>query len=158
MSKEIEVKVVKRTKVEQPMTLLKAIERVVEVSKDSKLKAEAKAMMADEVRYLAERFGISELQAILFCICMEKGPRRVDYDDLASHLDLSKIRILRYASDIDALVHRRLLRYRDAKEEDDFDEDKIEDESDVFSGMDIDDLDMDVDLPDLGDLGQDNEE
>ena len=39
MAKKIETKVVKRTKVEKEMTLLRAIERVVEVSKDSKLKA-----------------------------------------------------------------------------------------------------------------------
>ena len=121
MAKKEEIKVVKRTKVEKEMTLLRAIERVVEVSKDSKLKAEAKAEMADEVRYVAERYGITERQAILFCVCMERGPRRVDYDDLASHLDVSNIRILSYAEDIDALVRRRLLRYRDAKDEDEFD-------------------------------------
>ena len=121
MEKNMITKVVKRAKVEQPMTLLKAIEHVVEVSKDSKLKAEAKAKMADEVRFLAERFGITERQAILFCISMEKGPRNVDYDDLARHLDVSNIRILSYAEDIDALVRRRLLRYRDAKDEDSFD-------------------------------------
>ena len=120
MEKKVITKIVKRTKLEQPMTLLKAIEQVVEVSRDSKLTAVAKAKMADEVRYLAERFGITERQAILFCICMEKGPRRVDYDDLASFLDVSNIRILSYAEDIDALVRRRLLRYRDAKDEDCF--------------------------------------
>lgn len=121
MAKKIETKVVRRTKVKQEMTLLRAIERVVEVSKESKLKAEAKAEMAEETRYLAERYGITERQAILFCICMEKGPRRVDFNDLARHLDVSNIRILSYAEDIDALVRRRLLRYRDAKDEDEFD-------------------------------------
>ena len=52
---------------------------------------------------------------------MEKGPNRVDYDDLASFLDLNKIGVLSYASDIDALVRRRLLKFRDVKDEDDFD-------------------------------------
>ena len=121
MAKKIETKVVKRTKLEQEMTLLRAIERVVEVSKESKLKAEAKAEMAEEVKYLAERYGITERQVILFCVCMEKGPRNVDYDDLARFLDVSNIRVLSYANDIDALVRRRLLRYRDAKDEDSFD-------------------------------------
>ena len=121
MPKKIETKVVKRTKIEREMTLLRAIERVVEVSRDSRLKAEAKAEMADEVRYLAGRYGITERQAILFCVCMEKGPRHVDYDDLAHFLDVNNIRILSFAEDIDALVRRRLLRYRDAKDEDSFD-------------------------------------
>ena len=52
---------------------------------------------------------------------MEKGPRRVDYDDLASYLDINKISALGFAADIDALVRRRLLRFRDVKDEDDFD-------------------------------------
>lgn len=102
-------------------TLLQAIERVVELSRDSKLSEDFFLQASVEIGFLCDNFGISEVQAVLFCVCMERGPRRVDYDDLAHHLDLSKIRILRYASDIDALVHRRLLRYRDAKEEDDFD-------------------------------------
>lgn len=102
-------------------TLLQAIERVVELSRDSKLSDDFFLQASAEIGFLCDSFGISEVQAVLFCVCMERGPRRVDYDDLAHHLDLSKIRILRYASDIDALVHRRLLRYRDAKEEDDFD-------------------------------------
>ena len=102
-------------------TLLQAIERVVELSRDSKLSDDFFLQASAEIGFLCDSFGISEVQAVLFCVCMERGPRRVDYDDLAHHLDLSKIRILRYASDINALVHRRLLRYRDAKEEDDFD-------------------------------------
>ncbi len=121
MAKKIETKVVKKTKVERDLTLLRAIENIVEVSRDSKLSATAKAEMAEETKLLAESFGISERQAIFFAICMEKGPRRVDFDDLARHLDVSNIRILSYSDDIDALVRRRLLRYRDVKDEDCFD-------------------------------------
>jgi SpoVK/Ycf46/Vps4 family AAA+-type ATPase len=76
---------------------------------------------APEIGLLAESYGITERQAVLFCVCMEKGPNRVDYDDLASFLDLNKIGVLSYASDIDALVRRRLLKFRDVKDEDDFD-------------------------------------
>ena len=121
MAKKIETKAVKRTKVERDLTLLRAIENIVEVSRDSKLSATAKAEMAEETKLLAESFGISERQAIFFAICMEKGPRHVDFDDLARHLDVSNIRILSYSDDVDALVRRRLLRYRDVKEEDSFD-------------------------------------
>ena len=102
-------------------TLLQAIERVVELSKDSQLSDDFMLQASPEIGLISDSYDITDVQAVLFCVCMERGPRRVDYDDLASHLDLSKIRMLRHASDIDALVHRRLLRYRDAKEEDDFD-------------------------------------
>lgn len=102
-------------------TLLQTIERVVELSKDSQMSDEFMLQAAPEVGFLAEKFGISERQAVLFCVCMERGPRRVDYDDLASHLDMKKISVLSYANDIDALVRRRLLKFRDVKDEDDFD-------------------------------------
>ena len=102
-------------------TLLQAIERVVEMSKGSCLSEKFMTEAAPEIQFLSESFGITDVQAVLFCICMERGPRNVDYNDFAFHLDLNKIRVLSYANDIDALVRRRLLRYRDVKDEDDFD-------------------------------------
>ena len=102
-------------------TLLQAIERVVELSNDSKMSPEFMKKAKAEIQLLAKSYGITERQAVLFCICMEKGPNRVDYSDIASHLDMNKISVLSYASDIDALVRRRLLKYRDVKDEDDFD-------------------------------------
>jgi hypothetical protein len=109
------------TKKKKEMTLLQAIERVVELAENSKMSKEFMKKAKAEIGLLAKSFGITERQAVLFCICMEKGPRRVDYDDLASHLDMNKISVLSYASDIDALVRRRLLKFRDVKDEDDFD-------------------------------------
>ena len=103
------------------MTLLQAIERVVELSDDSKMSKEFMKKAKAELQLLASSYGITERQAVLFCVCMERGPRRVDYSDLACHLDIKKITALGYASDIDALVRRRLLKFRDVKDEDDFD-------------------------------------
>ena len=103
------------------MTLLQAMERVVELSKDSQMSQEFMKKAKAEIQLLAKSYEVTERQAVLFCVCMEKGPRRVDYDDLASHLDISKIKIMGYATDIDALVRRRLLKYRDVKDEEDFD-------------------------------------
>ena len=103
------------------LTLLQAIERVVEMAEDSKMSPEFMKKAKTEILLLSNRYGITERQAVLFCICMEKGPLRVDYNDFASFLDLNKIRVLSYANDIDALVRRRLLRYRNAKDENEFD-------------------------------------
>ena len=66
------------------LTLLQAIERVVELSKDSKMSAAFMRKAKKEILFLSQSYGISERQAVLFCICMEKGPHRVDYDDLAT--------------------------------------------------------------------------
>lgn len=108
-------------KAKKDMTLLQAMERIVELSKDSELSKEFFRKVKTEAKLLADSYGITPLQAVLFCVCMEKGPRRVDYDDLANHLDISKLKMLSYATDIDALVRRRLLKYRDVKDEEDFD-------------------------------------
>lgn len=102
-------------------TLLEAIERVVELSKDSKMSNDFLQNASLEIGLIADSYGITEQQAVLFCICMEHGPRRVDYDDFARHLDLSNIRVLSYASDVDALIRRRLIRYRNVHDEDSFD-------------------------------------
>lgn len=102
-------------------TLLEAIERVVELSKDSKMSNDFLQNASLEIGLIADSYGITEQQAVLFCICMERGPRRVDYDDFARHLDLSNIRVLSYASDVDALIRRRLIRYRNVHDEDSFD-------------------------------------
>ena len=111
----------KESQKKQSPTLLQAIERVVELARDSKMSADFMSKAKPELSFLATSYGITERQAVLFCVCMERGPRRVDFDDLASFLDISKISVLSYAADIDALVHRRLLRFRDVRDEDDFD-------------------------------------
>ena len=111
----------KKTPKKQNRTLLQAIENVAELSRDSKLSDDFMKNAKDDIRFLAKQYGISDLQAILFAVCMDEGPSRVDYHDLARHLDLSSIAVLAFANDIDALVHRRLLRFRDVKDEDDFD-------------------------------------
>ena len=110
-----------KSKTKKEMSLLQAIEHVVELAEDSKLSKEFMKKAKAEIQLLAKSYGITERQTVLFCVCMEKGPRRVDYDDLASFLNLNKISVLSYASDIDALVRRRLLKFRDVKDEDDFD-------------------------------------
>ena len=83
----------KKNQMKQVPTLLQAIERVVELSRDSKLSDEFMLQASPELALLSEMYGITERQAVFFCVCMEKGPRRVDFDDLASHLDINKIRI-----------------------------------------------------------------
>ena len=103
------------------MTLLHAIERVVEVSKNSHMNKSVLKKAKKEINFLAKSYDITEQQAVLFCVCMERGPHCVNYDDLSTHLDVSKISAYSYAADIDTLVRRRLLRFRDVKEEDSVD-------------------------------------
>ena len=111
----------KKTQQTPTMTLLQAIETLAEQSRNAQLSKDFMKSVKTEIAFIAKKYGITEQQAVLFAVCIEEGPSRVDFRDLATHLDISRIAALGLASDIDALVHRRLLRYRDVKDEDDFD-------------------------------------
>ena len=50
------------------MTLLQAIERVVELSSDSKMSPEFMKKAKTEIQLLAKSYGITERQAVLFCV------------------------------------------------------------------------------------------
>lgn len=102
-------------------TLLQAIDSVAQLSNDSQLSDEFFMKASPEIGLLADSYGITERQAVIFSVCLLHGPYRVDFGDLARHLDLSTIGVLSLANDIDMLVRRRLLRYRDAKDKDQFD-------------------------------------
>lgn len=79
----------KKTRKQPALTLLQAIEAVAERSRDSKMSADFLKASEAEINFLAEQYGISERQDVIFAICMDEGPYRVDYRDLAEHFDFS---------------------------------------------------------------------
>ena len=103
------------------MTILQLMETLSENSDDSKLGDKFWAENGETAAELAKRLSITPTQAVLLSICLRRGPRRVEFNDLASHLDISNIRALSYSDDINALIRAKYLKYRDAKDEDEFD-------------------------------------
>lgn len=63
----------------------------------------------NNVDYLAKRLGVTPLQAVVFCICVELGPNCIDYNDLARALQISKAQALTLVEVLNGLVRRRLL-------------------------------------------------
>ncbi len=102
-------------------TLIQAMDKVAEQARDSKFSDEFFLSVAPELGLLSDTYHITERQAALLSISLLCGPYRVDFNDFARHLDMSNICVLGFAQDIDELVRRRLLRYRDAKDRDTFD-------------------------------------
>jgi len=102
-------------------TILQLMEILSEKSDDSQLGEEFWNDNRAEADELAARLKITPLQAVLFSICLRRGPRNVDFDDLARHLDISNIRALTYGDELNALVRAKYLKYRDAKDQDSFD-------------------------------------
>ena len=105
----------------QDNTLLQLMEILSEKSDDSRLSEEFWAQNGDAANELAARLSITPTQAVLFSICLRRGPRNVDFDDIARHLDISNIMALNYNDDINALIRAKYLKYRDAKDQDSFD-------------------------------------
>ena len=103
------------------MTMLQLLEILSERSDDSKLGEEFWSANSGFAEELATRLSITPKQAVLLSICLRRGPRNVDFDDIAHHLDVSNIRALNYSDDINALIRAKLLKFRDAKDEDSFD-------------------------------------
>jgi ATP-dependent 26S proteasome regulatory subunit len=102
-------------------TLIDAIERVAAKAKESKLDDQLFIDCKEELELLSGSYGITTRQAVIFTVFLDRNCRYVDYDDLASYLDISNIRILSYSDDVEALTRRRLLRYhRRGKDEDTF--------------------------------------
>ena len=103
------------------MTMLQLMEALSENSDDSKLGDKFWAENGETAAELAKRLSITPTQAVLLSVCLRQGPRNVDFDDIARHLDISNIRALTYNDDINALVRAKYLKYHDAKDGDSFD-------------------------------------
>lgn len=102
-------------------TILQLMEILSEKSNDSKLGEEFWAENGAVAAELASRLALTPKQAVLLSICLRRGPRRVDFGDIASHLDISNIRALSFSDEINALIHAKYLKFHDAKDEDEFD-------------------------------------
>ena len=92
--------------------LLDSIEHTVALSKNSKMCEEL--LQNKYVANLAQRMGVTPVQAVIFSLCMHYGPANTLMSELAEHLDVSKISVLHFGDDIDSLVSHKLLRYRDS--------------------------------------------
>jgi len=75
----------------QENTLLQLMETLSEKSEDSRLSEEFMAQNGAEAAELASRLSITPTQAVLFPICLRKGPRNVDFDDIARKYSISTI-------------------------------------------------------------------
>ena len=78
------------------LTILQLMEILSENSDDSQLGEEFWTENGDAAQELGKRLAITPAQAVLLSVCLLKGPRNVDFDDIARHLDISNIRALSF--------------------------------------------------------------
>ena len=97
----------------QELTLLKSVETIVAKARNSQLSDRFMTQCKDEIQFVADAYGITPQQAILFCITLECGPHHVQHYELPRFLDMSNVKSLSFGPDINAMIKMRLLRYCD---------------------------------------------
>ncbi len=94
-------------------TLLQAVGNIVEGARDSQLRDTFMKQFKDDIQLIADAYGITPRQAVLFCITLECGPYSVYFNELSRFLNMSNVASLSFGTDINDMIQRRILRYRD---------------------------------------------
>ena len=95
------------------LTLMSAVETIVDKADNSQLSDKFMLQCKDEIQFIADAYGITPMQAILFCIVIECGPSNVTHYELPRYLNMRNVKALSFGADINALVKMRLMRFRD---------------------------------------------
>lgn len=101
-------------KIKKPLTLLQAIETVAEKAENSGMSDKFLKDVAYEADYLAQQYGITKIQAVLFCVCMTEA-NYVSTGELARYMSVSNIRMIGFGEDIDVLIRKSLLSLRNKR-------------------------------------------
>lgn len=110
----------KQNKKPQDNTILQLMEVLSEKSQNTQMNMQFWKENRTYANELARRLSVTKEQGVLLSICLRRGPRNVDFDDIARHLDISNIRAFYYSDDINVLIRKKYLKYRDARDEDSF--------------------------------------
>ena len=92
------------------MGMLDHIEKIVEITKKSGI-GKCRTAGKRHLGYVAEKLGISPIQAMLFSLFMEKSDdQRIMISEIAESIQCSKVRIIKYMSECEELEKKKLIR------------------------------------------------
>ena len=96
----------------ESMTMVEAIEKIVEMADDSKLTEKFFQQAEPYAKIIAEKQEITIKQAVLLSLFVEyeTSSRKASINDIARFVDCRNIRLLRYKPDIEELVKGHFLR------------------------------------------------
>ena len=94
------------------MTMLSAIEKILNIAEDSSLAAEKMELLEPYLKYISELQGITPAQALLLSLFIEGSSdgSSVSFSNLARFLDCNRVRVMQFQEDIDGLVKSKFLR------------------------------------------------
>lgn len=94
----------------EPKNLLDAIERVVELVRDSRLSDDFYHIAAMPISYLVSRLNMTREQVVLFSVFIDlSSDKHILANDIRSFIDCSQIELLRRMNDIRAICSRKLV-------------------------------------------------
>ena len=97
----------------EQLDLLTAVEKVVELARDSGLKPEFFRKADTYISYLATRLDLTKEQSLMMALFVDNsGDREISLRDLAKVVGCSTTRILKYVKDINELVQKDMVRSR----------------------------------------------
>ena len=96
----------------EELTMLSAVNGIVTLAEDSRLKPSFFERGDRFITYLSERQGITKIQAVLLSLFIESSAagNKSDLSDVASYLDCNSVQVLQYKSEVDELVRKGMLR------------------------------------------------
>lgn len=94
-----------------PMTLLSAIEAVVEATHESSLEEDAVKSVGKELKYIGEKLNLSPMEAVMMSVFMDQcNDHRINLSDLSRHFGCRNIRMLRLSPEIRSLADKGYIR------------------------------------------------
>ena len=100
----------KETKKTGRLTLLAAIEQIVELSEGSNLSDEFYRKAGRYINYVCRKLSVSKVQAVMLALFVDNSnDYRIQLKQLASHLKCRNVSIMKYGKDIEDLAKRKLI-------------------------------------------------
>ena len=111
LHKRISIKDENNMGTRKKMTLLSAIEQVVDAAEGSALSEEFMEKVKRPIGYICKKLSMSKMEAVLFALLVDTANLHyVSLGVLTEYLKCRNVRILRYINEIDALERRHYLR------------------------------------------------
>ncbi len=98
-----------KKKTTKKMDLLTAVEKIVELSRDSKLEPEFFKKAARPIKLLSERMELTKEQAVMMSLFIDKSNDTIRMSDLSDHFQCSTTRVIRLMKGVDELECRGLV-------------------------------------------------
>ncbi len=102
---------VSKSKTNEELTLLGAIEQIVQLSEESNLSDSFYTEAEPFIQYVCGVLDITPIQSILFSILVDNSNKdNIELSDISSHLKCRNVKLLNYLNDLDELAAKKLIR------------------------------------------------